>query len=131
MTLAERCHLACLWQPQRRRRDTQRTDRTASGVHRPRSIPVDVGGCDKWGPIKQVSATYTDKDDNESSYNDLLLPANDDVAGSVKFAATYSVPLGTYKFSRIEYAVAKDVQFGAMGSMNPAPRGSTIATTNC
>ena len=108
---------------------TQRTDRTASGdsIDLAQS-QLTLADATKWGPIKQVvSATYTDSQGNESSYNDLLLPANDDVAGSVRFAATFSVPLGTYKFSRIEYAVAKDVQFGAMGSMNPAPRGSTAS----
>jgi hypothetical protein len=105
---------------------TKRTDRTANGD----TIPLEraqltLDNTALWGAKKQV-VTATPP---SGSYNELLLPANDAVEGSVQFASKKSIPTGDYVFKRIEYAVAKDLQYGAQGSMNPSPRGFTLSDT--
>lgn len=105
---------------------TKRTDRTANGDSIAlQAAQLTLDNAALWGAKKQV-VTATPP---SGSYNELLLPANDAVEGSVQFASQKSIPTGTYTFKRIEYAVAKDLQYGAQGSMNPSPRGFTVSDT--
>lgn len=105
---------------------TKRTDRTANGdTIALQAAQLTLDDAALWGAKKQV-VTATPP---SGSYNELLLPANDAVRGSVQFASQKSIPTGTYVFKRIEYVAAKDVQYGGQGSMNPSPRGFTVSDT--
>ena len=104
----------------------KRTDRTANGdTIALQAAQLTLDNAALWGAKKQV-VTATPP---SGSYNELLLPANDAVEGSIQFASQKSIPVGDYTFKRIEYAVAKDLQYGAQGSMNPSPRGFTVSDT--